>query len=102
MTPIAINPSPRMSRYLVEETTLLQEDPLIFIDVGARGGYNIEWKVFGDCLRVYCFEADEKECAKLNASAERNIAYLPVALGKRNGPARLYEARLPASTGLYP
>jgi FkbM family methyltransferase len=90
-----------MTRYLVQQTRVFFDDPIVIVDVGARWGYNEEWKVFGDCLRVYCFEPDAQECERLNASATRGVRYLPIALGRQNGKATLFEARLGASTGLY-
>jgi FkbM family methyltransferase len=58
--------------------------------------------VFGDCLLVYCFEPDAAECSRLNTSAAPNITYIPHALGAKTGLARLYEAKISASSGLYP
>ncbi len=101
MTPIAINPAPAMTRHLVGKTGVFLEHPVVILDVGARGGFNAEWGVFGDCLRVYCFEPDATECAKLNATAAENVIYLPFALGEKSGPAKLYETALSASSGLY-
>jgi FkbM family methyltransferase len=101
MDSIAINPKPAMTRHLVERTDLLRENRVVIVDVGARWGYNSEWRVFGDCLSVYCFEPDEEECDRLNASAGANVRYLPFALGAKSGDAMLYHTRLTASTGLY-
>ena len=50
---------------------------------------------------VYCFEPDEIECTRLNATAGANIRYLPAALAAQSGEAILYEAKLNYSTGLY-
>ena len=90
-----------MTRHLVAETTVFRNDPLVMVDVGARWGFNPEWKIFGDALRVYCFEPDEEECKRLNETAGANVKYLPYALGAKAGEATLYHARLSASTGLY-
>jgi FkbM family methyltransferase len=97
---ISINPNPAMTKYLVD-TGAFRDDPVTIVDVGARWGFNAEWKVFGDSFKVYCFEPDEDECARLNAQAGHNVRYIPAALGKEAGEATLYEARLSASTGLY-
>lgn len=90
-----------MTRYLVEETNVFREDPVKIVDVGARWGYNSEWSAFKPYLHVYCFEPDADECKRLNAKAEKNIKYIPCALGRDSGEAVLYETKLSASTGLY-
>src|SRR5258706_5887082 len=99
--PISVNPNPLMTRHLVTDTRIFKDDPVVVVDVGARWGFNEEWKVFGDALRVYCFETDEEECQRLNASAGANVKYLPFALGAKSGDATLYHTKLSASTGLY-
>lgn len=101
MATIVINRNPPMTRYLVEKTDVFRDDPVTIVDVGARWGFNPEWEVFGKHLRVYCFEPDEEECRRLNASAGTNVRYVPSALGRAEGEATLYETKLSASSGLY-
>ena len=100
MATIAINHNPPMTRYLVEKTEIFRDDPVTIVDVGARWGFNPEWEVFGKCLRVYCFEPDEEECRRLNATAAKTVRYIPFALGRSEGESILYEAKLNASSGL--
>jgi FkbM family methyltransferase len=97
----SINPSPRMTHYLVTGTPILAQDPVVVVDLGARWGYNDEWRVFGDCLRVICFEPDEAAFAELQLAADPNVTTIPWAIGGATGPATLYEAKLGASTSLY-
>jgi FkbM family methyltransferase len=101
MAMTATKHDPPMTRYLVTETDVFRDDPVTIVDVGARWGFNPEWEVFGKCLRVYCFEPDEQECRRLNASAEKNVRYIPFALGRTEGESVLYETKLSASSGLY-
>jgi FkbM family methyltransferase len=101
MATIAINHNPPMTRYLVEKTDVFHNDPVTIVDVGARWGFNPEWSAFGKCLRVYCFEPDEKECRRLNAFTEDNVKYIPYAVGRTEGEATFYETKLSASSGLY-
>lgn len=101
MATIEINRNPSMTRYLVKDTDVFRDDPVTIVDVGARWGFNAEWEVFGKHLRVYCFEPDEEECRRLNASAASNVRYLPFALGRTEGEATFYETKLSASSGLY-
>ena len=90
-----------MTRYLVGQTDIFRDDPVTIVDVGARWGFNPEWEVFGKHLRVFCFEPDEEECRRLNASAASNVRYAPCALGRSAGEATFYETRLSAGSGLY-
>src|SRR5258706_11827666 len=99
--PISLNSTHRMTRHLVRHTRIFRDDPLVVVDVGARWGFNEEWKVFGDGLNVYCFEPDKAECERLNRRASANVRYLPFALGAETREATLYHTRLSASTGLY-
>ena len=101
MTSITINRNPRMTRYLARETEVWQIDPVTVIDVGARGGFNSEWEVFGGNLRMYCFEPDPEECQRLQASARPGVRYLPHALGRQAGTATFYVTRLSASSGIF-
>jgi FkbM family methyltransferase len=90
-----------LTRYLVAETEIFRDAPLVIVDLGSRGGFNSEWQAFGDCVRIYGFEADEAECARLNVAAAPSVTYLPWAIGGYTGQATLYEAKLSYSTGLY-
>lgn len=100
MNEISTNLDPLMTRHLVK-SGVFANDPVVIVDVGARWGFNAEWKVFDSALRVYCFEPDEEECQRLNKSSGPNVKYIPAALGLHDGDATLYETRLVASTGLY-
>ena len=101
MCAFAVSGAPLMTRYLVEERRVFAEDPLVIFDVGARFGPNAEWAVFGDQMRVYCFEPDEEECRRLTAEAPPQVTYIPAALGRKTEQATLYEAKLSSSTSLY-
>jgi FkbM family methyltransferase len=97
---LPVNRNPLMTKYIVS-SGVLRDNPVTIVDVGARGGFNTEWRVFGDSLRVIGFEPDEAECARLAVSAPPNITYIPAALGKQEGEAILYVTTLDASSGLY-
>jgi FkbM family methyltransferase len=102
MNRIDVNPNPAMCRHLVRNTDLFQKDPITIVDVGARDGFNAEWKVFGEGMRVFCFEPDKDECKRLNDAAPPQVTYIPAALGRARQGQTLYHARLSYSTGLYP
>ncbi len=90
-----------MSNHLVDTIKVFEAEPVIILDIGARGGFNKEWEVFGDQCRIFCFEPDQEECARLNGGAPPHVKYIPRAVGGTSGPAVLYEAKVGASTGLY-
>jgi len=60
------------------------------IDVGARGGAGKEWQVYRDQHKIIGFEADEKECRRINESAPAYERYYPVALSSRRGKRKFY------------
>ncbi|MFZ5779783.1 MAG: FkbM family methyltransferase [Pseudomonadota bacterium] len=92
---------PRMTTVLVAAGAFT-DDPVVVVDVGARGGVEWHWKVFGDHVRIIAFEPDAEECARLNAKAERNVTYMPAALGREDGPRTLYVTHHAASSTFYP
>jgi FkbM family methyltransferase len=101
MTTFAINYAPLMTAFLIKEAGLFRDDPVVLLDVGARGGVGREWEVFGDQLRAYAFEPDEEECRRLAESAPSNLTYIPRALGRQRGRQTLYHTAHPDSAGLY-
>lgn len=101
MSAFAINRTPLMTTFLIRELKAFRNDPIVILDIGARGGIDPEWRVFGDQLRVYCFEPDAVECQRLAAGASPQLTYIPRALSRTLGTATLYQTGLAASTSLY-
>jgi FkbM family methyltransferase len=98
---LKINYEPPMTLHLVREAGVFRDDPVVVVDVGAKGGFQSEWKVFGDQLRAFCFEPDEAEWRRLVATAPSGVQYLPFALGREAGSATFYENKVAASSGIY-
>lgn len=92
---------PPMTQMLVQAGAFA-ENPLVVVDVGARGGVERSWKVFGDGVRIVAFEPDPEECARLQAIGERNVTYLPLALGAERGTRTLHVAQSAATSSFYP
>lgn len=80
---------------------MFKDDPLVLIDLGARGGIEKKWIPYGDSLKAFCFDADEDECTRLNAASGPSIRYIPEVVAGYAGNATLYVTRLDASVGLY-
>jgi FkbM family methyltransferase len=77
--------------------------PLVVVDVGARWGVGEAWADLAPHVRVYGFDPDPEECARLNALAEDpTTTYVPVALGDAARTATLHVTRQPACSSLYP
>jgi FkbM family methyltransferase len=76
-------------------------DPFVLLDVGCRWGVPEQW-LDGGGLRVYAFDADPAECARLQATAPPEVTYVPSALWEHDGTARLHVAREPGCSSLFP
>lgn len=77
--------------------------PLTVVDVGCRWGPESFWLQLPN-VRVIGFDPDAEECRRLAGLAGPGAAvrYVPVALGARPGPARLFLTEQPACSSLYP
>lgn len=84
-----LNSRPRFTEYLAR-IKAFSVSPLTVIDIGARGGAGKEWQVYRDQHRVIGFEADEKECERLNKSASIYERYYPIALSSTRGIRKFY------------
>jgi FkbM family methyltransferase len=98
---LTVNRAPLFTSYLVAERRAFANDPVVFLDVGARDGIRDEWAAFGDQIKVYGFEPDEEECARLASAAPPGVTFLPMALGASSESATLYETALSLSSGLH-
>lgn len=87
-----------LTKYL---STYFRADPLVVVDIGARGGLDAKWLTLGDSLKAYCFEADAGECKRLNESGPPNVNHIAACIAGSSGTATLYETRLNLSSGLY-
>ncbi len=61
-----INPNPPLTRQIVQ-SGVLRETPFCLVDVGASGGTDGYWDVFGEDLRAFGFDGLVKEVERLNA-----------------------------------
>jgi FkbM family methyltransferase len=89
-----------MTTRLVHEGAF-ENDPLTIVDVGARGGIEAQWRVFGKNLRAIAFEPDKAECDRLNACKD-GVTYLPFALSRNGGVRNLHIADHLASSSFFP
>ncbi len=100
MPNLHVNYSPRMTEFFVLNGAFRKE-PFVVADVGARGGVEAYWQVFGNDIRIVGFELDSEECERLNAQDDPRVRYLPYALGRAAETRKLFVANHPPSSGLY-
>lgn len=85
-----INSRPRFTHYLIDHG-ILQKNPLMVVDGGARGGFEKQWEMFGEQINLIGFELDRSECDRLNAlQASPKRCFYPVALGEKIGRKTFY------------
>jgi len=79
-----------------------KSNPIILIDVGARGGIDTKWYLLDEGnLRILGFEADPQECERLNRQTGDNHTYFPIALFNRAGAIEINIAQSPATSSIY-
>jgi FkbM family methyltransferase len=80
----------------------LLSSPIAIIDIGARGGVEGHWSLFGPHIRAYGLEPDEAECDRLNNSDDQTVEYMPVAVSSTTGGRRFYVTCDPLCSSLFP
>src|ERR1700687_5273006 len=70
--------SPPMTSYLMEKKIFVDE-PFCLVDVGASGGIDKVWDIFGFSFNAVGFEPLMTECERLNADKNKheNVTYYP-------------------------
>lgn len=105
-----LNLHPPLTRRLIE-LGVFRHNAVGICDVGARGGLEPQWQVFGAQAALIGFEPDAAECDRLNQTyAQRRnqsatfppVTVYPVALGHRREQRRFYECRYPGGSSFYP
>ncbi len=61
-----INFQPRMTQFLVNQLSAFSDKPLLILDVGARGGFEDHWQLYGEQALQIGFEPDVEEFERLN------------------------------------
>ena len=96
------NPHPRLMRHLTREA-VFADDPLVVVDAGVRDGFERHWGNYGDHVRLIGFDADAKECERLNQLyGDSNRRFYPYALHRDKGSRKFYIAAYPSSSSFYP
>jgi len=80
---------------------IAEEDPIVLIDIGARGGISRKWEPLRGAIRAIGFEPDEDECRQLNETSGDDCLYLPVALSNKKGKVNLNITRKLACCSIF-
>jgi FkbM family methyltransferase len=81
-----------------------RQQPLVLVDVGARGGLKSNWAAARRHLCVLGFEPEKREFSTLagpDSAAPASTRYFDVALHRSRGPLRLHVARDRGLTSIY-
>jgi len=98
-----INTNPAMTRHLVDVLSMFKNDPMVICYVGARGGFETQWQVFGSQTCLIGFEPDATECDRLQDSpSSANYHIYPLALGKQRERRLFSVCRYPGGSSFYP
>jgi FkbM family methyltransferase len=96
-----INTSPKLIEHLVASGAF-SEKCLLVVDVGARGGFEKHWSWYGDQVKLFGFEADTKECERLNRQNTQNgNRFFPTALHRDRGRKPFYITAYTSSSGFF-
>ena len=95
-----INLRPKLTTFLVS-SLYFKNEPLTVVDVGARGGLEAYWKVYGDQIRVIGFEPDVRECRRLNRVFKNNQRFYPYALWQSSTKRNFYVMKNAASSSFF-
>jgi FkbM family methyltransferase len=81
----------------------LLERPLAVVDAGARWGVAATWQWFGSHVRVFGFEPDLVEAAKLDEhyAGDPSIDIVPIALGREQGRVSLFVTMDPSGSSIF-
>ena len=107
-----INSNPAMTCLLVDDLEVFKQAPVVICDVGARGGIEPHWQVFGNQAQFIGFEPDQIECDRLNqvhgqpmtggAISEPRQIFYPVALGRQRETRVFSVCRYGGGSSFYP
>ncbi|AFY58610.1 methyltransferase, FkbM family [Rivularia sp. PCC 7116] len=96
-----INYQPTMTEFLVNKKTF-SKNPLLVMDIGARGGFEHHWQSYGEQVYKIGFEPDKEECDRLNQQPNRNSKFYAVALGEKREKRTFSFCQWGGSSGFYP
>jgi len=104
MTLVSPNPTPRFAA-AVEPWLAKDQDRLVLVDIGTRGGFPAQWQALRNITRFIGFEPDQEECTRLNNLMQERGFFsdhvYPYAIAGTTGRHKFYISRFSQSSGLY-
>jgi FkbM family methyltransferase len=96
-----INKNPKLTKLLVKLKSF-DKEPIVVVDIGARGGFEDQWSIFERQVKVIGFDPDNDECDRLNQlTHDTDVIYYPYALADKISKRNFYETFFPDSSGFY-
>jgi len=84
------------------ESGFFKPQPLVIMDVGARGGFESFWSdLYADQVQFIGFDPDTEECDKLSRDLDKNTRIYPVALHRDKTTKIFYQTSLPDASSFY-
>ncbi len=80
---------------------IYRRQPIVLVDVGARGGLKSNWTAARRHLQMIGFEPDKREHARLADRGASGETIFDVALNNERGPVRLHVAKDRGLTSIY-
>ena len=80
---------------------IIGENPIVLVDVGARGGVARKWQPLKRSIKVIGFEPDANECQRLNKATRKNDVFFPVALFNKKGRINLNLTRKLSCSSIF-
>jgi len=82
---------------------IVEGDPLVYVDAGARGGLEGPWaEIHDERLRVVAFEPDAAACVQLRQSGPLKREIVPKALWSQGGLVEVHMARERSTSSVHP
>lgn len=92
-----------LGKYILKNKLL--DEPIVIIDIGARGGLQNKWGYLTELISWIGFEPDSEECNRINTSYQRskfNFSIYPYAISDSKGKKIFYVTKFPYSSGFIP
>ena len=81
--------------------SILKENPVYIVDIGASGGLHKRWKKFNQGLRAILFEPDQKEYTNLKSILSENHIIINKALSDKKGEITFHTCRKQQVSSVY-
>lgn len=82
---------------------LLSQNPIVYADIGSRGGFESDLETIAGSVDCVGFEPDPDEFVRLTKTPSkpwRSVRFIPVAISERDGRQRLHVTTDPDSSSL--